>query len=304
MGSVFSGYGVVILVMAVGYCLARWRVLDDSARRAFAIFIYAVATPALLFDKITHADPREVFGAQLLVAAGSALAVGVVTGLVMWLGAKWRGDEALIAALASSYCNAGNLGVPLAAYVLGDATAVVPVLLFQIAFYAPLTLSLVNALQPGRDHRLHTQLADVIRNPMLVAATAGVTCALAGWQLPTIVAQPITLLAQACVPMALVVFGMSLHASAPRLSRAVLGVAAMKNFAHPLVAWLIAAPLLHLDPLLVHSAVVLAALPTAQNVYAYAVRFNTKEEFARDTGMVSTVVSAGTIMAISVLFQA
>jgi predicted permease len=47
-----------------------------------------------------------------------------------------RPAELATGALASSYVNAGNLGVAIAAYVLGDASYVAPVLLCQVLVLA------------------------------------------------------------------------------------------------------------------------------------------------------------------------
>ena len=50
-----------------------------------------------------------------------------------------------IGTLASSYVNAGNLGLPLAVYLLDDAVAVVPTLLFQLLVLAPVAFAVLDA---------------------------------------------------------------------------------------------------------------------------------------------------------------
>ena len=85
MTSVLTGFGVVLVVMALGWVLARTGTLGPQGQRALAAFVYAIATPALLFDKLIHTDPAEVFSTHLAVAAISALAVGACFGLF----ARW-----------------------------------------------------------------------------------------------------------------------------------------------------------------------------------------------------------------------
>ena len=46
---------------------------------------------------------------------------------------------------------------------------------------------------------------------------------------------------------------------------------------------------------------VLGALPTAQNVLTYALRFRTNETLARDTGVVSTLVSFPVLVVVTIL---
>ncbi|WKD58877.1 AEC family transporter [Corynebacterium caspium] len=302
---VLSGFGVVIIVMAIGYALARSEILGPGARRSFALFVYTVATPALLFEKLTHTDPRTVFGAPILVAASSAILLGVVVACSMWLLYKWRPDEAIIAALGASYANAGNLGIPLAAYILGDAAVVVPVMLFQIAIYAPVSLTAIDIIQHGSGLKwaghLRGAVGTALKNPMLLAALLGVVCASTNVAIPALISEPISLVAAACVPLALIVFGMSLYKSRPQLSVAVVVIALLKNILHPVIAGLIGAFIFGLSGQSLETVIVLAALPTAQNVYTYAVRFQVKEEFARDIGVVSTVLSVPSILGIALL---
>ena len=55
---------------------------------------------------------------------------------------RWRldGGSVLIGSLASSYVNAGNLGLAIAAYVVRDITVVVPTLLVQMLVVQPIAL--------------------------------------------------------------------------------------------------------------------------------------------------------------------
>lgn len=287
--------------MALGWVVAKLDVLGPGAQRVLASMVYAIATPALLFDKLTHTDPAEVFSAHLVIAAVSALAVGLVFGTVARLGFGFRSDEAVIAALSSSYANAGNLGVPLAAYILGDAAAVVPVMLFQIAFYAPVTLTAIDVIQQREHRSWWHNLTPALKNPMLGGAVAGIVFSAGHIPVPTLIAQPVAMLAGACVPLALVVFGMSLNASLPKITAPVVLFAGAKTVVQPLVAAALAGWVFGMGGPALLTAVVLGALPTAQNVYAYALRFQVGETFARDTGVVSTAVSFPVILVAATL---
>ena len=48
--------------------------------------------------------------------------------------------EALMSSMGASLANSANLGIPIAVYVLGDASYVAPLLIFQLAFFTPLFL--------------------------------------------------------------------------------------------------------------------------------------------------------------------
>ena len=57
----------------------------------------------------------------------------------------------MIGALCATYVNAGNLGLPIAAYVLGDVALVAPTLLLQMLVMQPIALAVLDhATAPGR----------------------------------------------------------------------------------------------------------------------------------------------------------
>ena len=68
--------------------------------------------------------------------------------------------ELVIGALASPYVNAGNLGLPVAAYVLGDAAFVAPTLLLQLLVLQPTALAALDADVRGGGRRSRTSSFD------------------------------------------------------------------------------------------------------------------------------------------------
>ena len=67
-------------------------------------------------------------------------------------------------------------------------------------------------------------------------------------------------------------------------------VVALKVVGQPLVAFLIARFVVGLEPADVFAVTVIAALPTAQNVFTHAVRYNQGVVLARDSIFLSTVL--------------
>lgn len=300
------GFAVVFIIIGVGVMLGRSGVLGNDAQRSMGLFVYYVATPALLFDKITETDPAEIFSTNFLVISLSALIVGVSFFLILISILKRTATDAIIGMLASSYANAGNLGIPLAAYVLDDFTVVVPVILFQVAFYAPITLTALDMLHnPRSTNLIRNLILTPLSNTMVLAALAAILISLTPVTVPTVIAEPVAILAGSAVPLALVVFGLSLaHARILKKGevarREVFLAVAFKNILHPAIALLLALAF-GMEGAALLAAVVLGALPTAQNVYTYALRFQTNETMARDTGVVSTLLSFPIMVIISVV---
>ncbi|KAB7478901.1 AEC family transporter, partial [Bifidobacterium bifidum] len=109
------------------------------------------------------------------------------------------------------------------------------------------------------------------------------------------------------VPKILIAFGMSLHGTKPRQRkgdrRTVFTVAVLKNIVMPIIAFLLSYFVMGFRGATLYACVVLAALPTGQNVYNYAARYNVGLTFARDGILMSTMTSPIFIAVIAALLS-
>jgi predicted permease len=304
VGAVLTGFAIIAVVVAAGYVTARLGIGGPDARTALNRIGFFVASPALLFTVLAQADVGALFQAPLAVAAAAAVVTAGVFVLVDRLWLRLPAPEATIGAVGSGYVNANNIGLPVAVYVLGDATAVVPVILLQLLVLAPVTLLVLDATTSGR-LSWRFVLAQPVRNPIILGSFAGAVVSLTGWTPPVAVMAPLEILGGAAIPMILLAFGMSLHGTRPLRRgepRAAVGVASVaKLLVMPVVAFVVARLVLGLDDAAVASAVTLAALPTAQNVYNYAARFGRGEILARDTILVTTIGSPVVLLVAALL---
>ena len=296
---------MVFGVIAVGALIGWSGVLGEDALKVLNRFVFFIALPALVFSRVAVADWSTIIAPSSAVIVASALIVGVGTFSVTRLIPGTSAPGAVIAGLSSSYCNAANLGLPLAVHILGDAGAVVPLLLFQIGFYGPLALMLLESLTGARGLSPRGLAATALANPVVVAALVGGASNAVGWRPAGPVDGVVSLLAGAAVPVALIAFGISLATvrvlGSATVSRRTLGVAVVgKNIVHPVVACLLGVAF-GLDGAMLLTVAVLAALPTAQNVFVYADRYGVTTALARDAAVISTVVSVPVILAVSAL---
>jgi len=295
-----TGFTTILTVIACGVALAHAGVLDDRSQRTLGEIAFFVATPALMVVTISEVE----FAGAASDLAASAAALAVAGGTYALLALRWRQDlgSALIGALASSYVNAGNLGIAIAAYVVGDITVVVPTLLVQILLVQPLALAVLDR-QSGRGSGPVATVRRVLTNPLTLAAVAGVTLATTGWRLPNAVDQPVRLIAGAAIPLMLLSYGAALLSTLPGRAghiREVAAISVIKLVWMPLVAWA-AGTLLDLDHTVLLGVVLTAALPTAQNTFLHATRYDVGTDIARESVLVTTLCSLPVALLISVL---
>ncbi|MCC9197037.1 AEC family transporter [Arthrobacter sp. zg-Y820] len=306
MLGVLTGFTVVWIIILAGYVIGRLGVLGGNAQTVLSRLAFFVASPALLLVTLSDADLHTVFSLPLLVAAVSAL----LTALLFLLCTRWwlrrPFPEALISAMSSSVVNAANLGLPIAVYVLGDAAYIAPVLIFQLAFFTPVFLMLMDSSTSGRRTSVLSFLAQIGRNPIIIGTLIGLILAATGLQLPVIILEPVTLIGGAAVPAMLLAFGISLVGSRPlhrdggRRIDVVLA-SAFKLVLQPALAYLLARFVLGMEGHLLFAVVVTAALPTAQNVFVAATRYEEGVLVAKDTVLLTTIISLPVLVAVAAL---
>ena len=310
MSGVVAGFTVIFVVIAVGYLLGRLGTLGSQGQFVLGRLVFFVATPALLFTTLASSDRSVIFSPTLAVASATAFAVGALYVVVakIWLNRPL--PELTIGALSASYVNSANLGIPIAVFVLGDATFVAPLLLFQIVVYSPIALTILDltALRGADAEKL--SLIDTVtapfKNPIVLAGAAGLIVALIGWVPPRPLMQPFELIGATSVPGALLAFGLSLYGvrvlekgSSPR--RDVALASTLKIVVQPVLAYLMAHFLLGIDGHQLFAIVVVSTLPTAQNVFIYASRYRRGMVLARDSAFVTTLASIPAIALVTAL---
>ncbi|MCF4119475.1 AEC family transporter [Antribacter sp. KLBMP9083] len=223
MTAVLLALGSMGAVVGLGWLTQARRLLPSQAREVLAAVSFTIAAPCLLFVTLARTDLATVVSRPALVTWGTTAALALVLAATARWALRLPPGAAVMTTLAGSYVNAGNLGIPLAVYLFGDALAVVPSLLIQLLVLAPLAFAVLDrttvdrAAVPGR-RRGGAALA-ALRNPVTLGTLAGVVASLAGSALGHRIAEPVLapfeLLGAAAPPLALLTFGMTLALPRP-----------------------------------------------------------------------------------------
>lgn len=307
MLAVFEGFAVIAEVILVGFLLGRSGVLGPTGQQVIAKLVFYAGTPTLLYVTVSQTDLGLIFNSALLATGGSSLIAGfVLFALTRWIRKRSTG-EAMFSAWAVSYVNIGNLGIPIAAYVLHDVGYVAPVLLFQLIILAPIGMAVLDAAgKKKHDTHWYSTILQVLKNPILLGAAAGVAASATGFELPRFVFEPIDMIGATAVPGALLAFGISLKdgwALPVRGTRSQLSyITVGKLVLQPLVAWVIGGPLLGYSGIDLFAIIVTSSLPTAQNVYIYSMQYRQSEALMRDAVFITTVLAVPTLVIVAALF--
>ena len=305
MTSVLLGFATIGTIIGLGVLLAHLGVLGLDTQAVLSRLAFFVASPALMVTVVGDADVAELFSRTLLASAGAILLAGllyIVVAHYLW---RRSGPHVTIGTMSAVYVNAGNLGLPIAAYVLGDAALIAPMLLMQMLVIQPLALGVMDTLLAPTGFSFRRAALTPFANPISIASMIGVVLAATGWVLPAPVRDPLELVAGMAVPSMLLAYGVSLRLG-PKPGQGTSAfeigfITVVKLVIQPTVAYLLGRFALGLEGTPLLAVTVVAALPTAQNIFVIATRYGQGVVVARDAIFTTTVLSVPALVAIVAL---
>jgi predicted permease len=294
----------------IGFACGRWKRLPEAGLVWMNFFLLYVSLPALFFRIMSRTPFAELnnlpFVVATTLATASAFLLAAVAGRLV---GKLSARDATMAGLAGGYGNIGYMGPGLALAVLGSKAAVPTALIFcfdTILLFSivPLAMALT-----GSDRRpWFSTLVHVVReialHPLIVAAYCGAIAAALHLHLPVAVDNTLQFLQNAAAPVALFVLGVTV-ALRPfgRMPWEVPGLIAVKLLIHPLIVFALLYLLGPFTPEWAATAVLMASLPPALNVFVVARQYNTWLEPASVAVLIGTFVSVVTLTSVMWLIR-
>ena len=289
----------LFLLVAIGYALMRVAGWPVAASDWLTKFVFSVAVPALLFRLMSDFSRLPPVDPWLLLAYfGGCLVAFVVGRLAAFALFRMDGASQSVFAMGGIFANLVLLGVPLAKVLLSEAA--MPAVSLVVVFNSLLLWTLVTvSVEWARQRELswatigRTALG-VVTNPVVGAILAGTAFGFSGIALPDIVMRTLDLVAQAAVPLSLIVLGMGLAEYGIREGwRESAAIAFIKLAVQPAVVLLLARALA-LPALETQAIVMLASLPVGANVYLMAREFDTLIGPVAASLVLSTALAAAT----------
>jgi malonate transporter len=290
---VFNVLFPVFALILLGYLSGKSGKLGANASIELNRFVIWLALPAQLFNFAANSGWETLWQPGFIAAfLISALIVFVLVLIFYW----YQGRDlaaASFAGLSASYSNTGYMGIPLCLLALGQdglAPAIIATFLVFILFALATILIEIDMLSHKKSHEIvWSVLKSLASNPLLVSPVLGLAWSASGWIIYDPLAQVISFLAAAATPCALVSIGLFLIRKDENASSKVWGISFGKLIIQPIIAWLIAGPLLGLPELWVNAAVILAAMPTGTGPYMLA------QYYMADGRVISRVVLVTTV---------
>ncbi len=271
----------IFAIVLVGYLYGRKHLPDMAAANKLNIDIFV---PALIFDVLT-ARNFNLGEYQMLTIAGIGVVLGSV--LLAWPVARLMGYENKTFIPPMMFNNSGNMGLPLMLFAFGEQALAAAVVLFIIE--NTLHFSVGMKILDNR-----ASLLDMLKIPLILATIGGLIFSFMQIPVPELIALPIKMLGQICIPLMLFALGVRLiHIDWQDWKTGLIGAIVC-----PVSGLIIAIPigyLLNLSSQQYAMLIVFGALPPAVLNYMVA------EKYQQQPQLVASIVMLGNLAAIVII---
>lgn len=286
-------------IIGLGYWAGRTRFFTPEATSYLTKFVFYFALSAMLFRFAANLPMSEVFNGRLIAGYlwGTAFVYGIATAVafVRRLDVPTASIEAQCAVIG----NAGFLGLPMFALLFGEA-AIGPLMLVlatDLVVFSSLIVILINGSRDGQLtlRTLRTVALGLVRNPMIVSISLGMTWSAFSLPIPGPVNEFLAILGGAATPGALFAIGASLAGKSAERIEIAGWLTFCKLVLHPAF---VAIGVLLLFPIDAFSAAIVisaAALPVAGNIFMLAQHYGVAPQRVSTAILVSTAVSILTV---------
>lgn len=289
-------------LIAIGYACGKFQKIPLDGMRWLNFFLIYVSLPALFFQLLSK-TPIDQLGQWGFIAStsSSTIIVFCISFIAGYFFSRRSIGEATIQGVLGAYSNIGYMGPGLTLATLGSAAAVPTALVF--CFDNALIFTLVPLLTAfaARTHESGWQifmniLKRIFLHPFIIATIAGVGFAALHLQMPEPIDRLFEFAKNAAAPCALFAMGVTLALTPfEGFSKDVAFHLCIKMLLHPLLVFLILTNSGTYDPLWVKTAVLMASLPPALNVYILAQNSGFYVGKAASGVLIGTVLSLITV---------
>ncbi|MFK3959909.1 AEC family transporter [Guptibacillus hwajinpoensis] len=280
----------VLLVFGAGYLLQKLAKLDLKSVSTVALYIML---PCLVFKTFYNADLNGEYVMMLVFSALLLVSILVINKVV----AKVKGYDASMESgliLSTAFMNSGNYGAPIILFAFGEAGFV-----YSVSFLVlqAIIMNFFGVYYAARGKSgLRMAIVSVLKMPPTYAVIVALIMNLGSIKMPGNLMSSVDLLANASIPMVMVVLGMQLAGiSIKNMDWSKASYASVvRLIASPAIAFVLTL-FLPMSDLMASVLIVSAAMPSAATTTIYAVQFDSKPELVSSITLMTTLLSVITI---------
>jgi predicted permease len=280
----------IFLTASAGYLASKY--LHVTPRPVSQVGFY-IFSPCLVFNLLTTSELNgEDISRMVVFATLSMLAVGL---LAFGVGSLLRFERRLLVAvlLTAVFSNAGNYGLSLNRFAFGEEALAHASLFFVTSAILTYTAGVVIASLGSMSFA--QAMAGLLRVPAVYAVILALLFNRLGWSLPLPLDRSITIMAEAAIPILLVLMGIQLqHARWDGKTGPLALISVLRLAAAPALALAVNLALRLQGPAF-QAGLLEAAMPTAVNMTILATEYDVEPSLVTTAVFTTTLLSPLTV---------
>ena len=303
--SVFGVFGYIF----IGFVIKKINIIPDQFSKIYNYVSFNALLPLALITNFWTVTFPELIVHQLILAFFGA---GIIIFLIGFFFSKkllnFKTDDCALFGLSACFGNSVAFGIPLMYSILGpiEAMPYMILVLFHGLIHFTYTTIIIEGYR-NRSYSIYKMLVKTImglaKNIVLFAMFIGIALNYSQIPFPAsleIILTPITNIA---LPAVLISLGFAL-AEFKIINEAShsLVLTTLKNFVHPLIAFVIAKYIFSMPHLLLFIVTMAAALPSGSQTYYFSYRYNSLQKIISANIVLSTFVSFFTLSFLIIIF--
>ncbi len=210
MISAFFTIAPIFFVIAVGFALNRYSLIDKKAIKTNNWLVFYIFLPALLIHKIANSNIKSMFDLKIiLILYSSVFAVYIISVAASKL-LRINKKTASAVAVSSFRGNFAYMGLPIAYYMFSNKGIVISSML--IAFIVPFVNMLsIFAFSSAYNKNYIKVLKSSLFTPIVIASFVGITLSIFDIKIPQVIEKSLNILSLPALTLALIGIGASLR---------------------------------------------------------------------------------------------
>lgn len=294
----------IFIIMLGGYIANKVYDFDHTASTSLARLLFYIIMPITLFFDISQLPISQVLiWDYMLTYFLASVCIITISVLLSKYSFKRTLPNIIINAMASTHANTAYIALPLFLILFKTIVPVASIILVQVIFNFIILFGLdVSTNHSGRPADPYTPFFVLINNPILMGTLLGLIFSYFQIGLPHAILSTLSIVSQSASFIALFALGLSLGSSKFKLNKQqkleISSLIFLKTLLHPIAACLIGYYVFNLSGFLLTAVTLMAAMPTAKNLFIFSERYQVGLERANSIILVTTILSIVTINSI------
>ena len=305
LSTIIGVFGYIL----TGFVIKKINFIPDQFSKIYNYVSFNVLLPLALITNFWTITFPELIVHQLILAFFGA---GIIIFLIGFFFSKkflnFKTDDSALFGLGSCFGNSVAFGIPLMYSILGpiDAMPYMILVLFHGFIHFTYTTLIIEGYR-NRTYSIFKMLVKTItglaKNIVLFAMFIGIALNYSQIPFPASLETLLTPITNIALPAVLISLGFAL-AEFKIINEVYhsLVLTTLKNFIHPLIAFVIAKYIFSMPPLLTFIVTMAAALPSGSQTYYFSYRYNSLQKIISANIVLSTFVSFFTLSFLIVIF--